>query len=175
MKSRLLDEWPLDESDLSAAQQKRFKRELATSTELQQELSTWKAIESSMRSTSSVGPKRGFTERWRRNLLERRERRHQRQVKWLLGTLMGGAIAALLLIGLDTLTSPAQFGTALIEAAVRAWQAIEAGVRYLSILGDGWPAMLGALALSAALAWVIVLWVAVMYRYAFGQVQNGVR
>ena len=175
MKPRRLDEWPLGEDEMSPADRERFERELADSPELRQKLNTWQAIELSMHEAPTIGPLPGFAARWRQNLAELSERRRQRQVKWLLGLLFTGAIGALLLIGLDLLSSPAQLGTALIETAVRAGQAIEAGIRYLSILGDGWPALIGALALSAALAWVIVVWAAGMYRYALGQVQNGVR
>ncbi len=85
-----------------------------------------------------------------------------------------GAIAAFVLIGLEVLASPAQLGAAGIEAVIRVGQFLDAGVRYLSILGDGWPALLGALALSAALAWLSVVWVAAMYRYSFSRIQNGV-
>jgi hypothetical protein len=81
----------------------------------------------------------------------------------------------MLLMGLDTLSSPAQLGSAVIESVLRVGKLIGSGARYLAILGDGWPAFISVLALSAALAWVSVLWVAAMYRYAFGQIQNGVR
>jgi anti-sigma factor RsiW len=175
MKSHLLDPWPLDESDMSEADRERLERELAESPELQKELSTWQAIEASIQETPMANPEPGFTRRWQARLAARRERRSQRQVNWLLGFLMMGAFSALLLIGLDTLASPAQFGSAVIESVLRVGKLIGSGARYLAILGDGWPALVGALALSAALAWVSVLWVAAMYRYAFGQIQNGVR
>ena len=60
-------------------------------------------------------------------------------------------------------------------AEVTMKQLLEAGVRFLALLGGGLPALFGVLALSAALAWVSVVWVAAMYRYGFSQVQNGVR
>ena len=85
-----------------------------------------------------------------------------------------GAFAAMLLMGLEALASPAQLGAAGIEAVIRVGQILDAGIRYLAILGDGWPALLGVLALSAALAWVSVVWAAAMYRYSFSQFQNGV-
>jgi len=174
MKSRQLDHWPMDERDLSAAEIERLERELEKSPELQKELSAWQAIEASFRESPMVGPEPGFTHRWQARLATRRERRSQRQVNLLLGLLMMGAFSALLLIGLDTLASPAQLGSAVIESVLRIGKLIGSGARYLAILGDGWPAFIGALALSAALAWVSVLWIAAMYRYAFGQIQNGV-
>ena len=175
MKSRQLDDWPLDERELTAADRERLEQELKESPELQQELGAWQAIETSLQEASMVSPEKGFTQRWQSRLVARRERRSQRQVNWLLGLLMMGAISALILIGLDTLTSPAQLGSAVIETILRVGKLIGSGARYLAILGDGWPALFGALALSAALAWVSVLWFAAMYRYAFGQIQNGVR
>ena len=175
MKSRQLDHWPMDERDLTAAEKERLERELKKSPELRKELSAWQAIEASLQEAPMVSPERGFARRWQTRLAARRERRSQRQVNWLLGLLMMGALSALLLIGLDTLASPAQLGSAVIESVLRVGKLIGSGARYLAILGDGWPAFVGALALSAALAWVSVLWVAAMYRYAFGQIQNGVR
>ncbi len=175
MKSRQLDHWPMDERDLSAAERERLERELEKSPELQKELSAWQAIEASFREAPMVGPEPGFARRWRVSLAEGRERRRQRQVKWLLGALFMGAFTAMLLIGLETLASPAQFGVALIETVIQVGQTLGTSVRYLSILGDGWPALVSVLALSAALAWVSVVWAAAMYRYAFGQIQNGVR
>jgi hypothetical protein len=172
MKSHLLDNWPLDEDELSAAERAQM---LADSPELQKELSTWQAIEASLRESPVVGPQPGFTHRWQTKLAEKRERRWQWQVRGLLGLQLTGAFAAALLITLDTLASPAQLGTAVIESVLRIGKLVASGVRYLAILGDGWPALVGALALSTALAWVSVLWVAAMYRYAFGQIQNGVR
>ena len=174
MKSRQLDHWPMDERDLSAAERERLERELEKSPELQKELSAWQAIEASFQEAPMVGPEPGFTRRWQARVSARRERRSQRQVNWLLGLLMMGAFSALLLIGLDTLASPAQFGVALIETVIQVGQTLGTSVRYLSILGDGWPALVSVLALSAALAWVSVVWAAAMYRYAFGQIQNGV-
>ena len=174
MKSRLLDQWPLDERDLSAAERERLERELVDSPELQKELSAWRAIEASLRKEPLIGPGPGFVRRWRSRLAERQERRRQRHVKWLLGVLLMGAFAATLLIGLEALASPAQYGAAWIEAVIRVGQILETGARFLTILGDGWPAILGAWALSAALAWLSVLWAAAMYRYGFGQIQNGV-
>ena len=85
-----------------------------------------------------------------------------------------GALAALSLIGLEILSSPAQIGAAWLETVIRVGQILETGARFLTIIGDGWPALLGALGLSAALAWLSVLWAAAMYRYGFKQVQNGV-
>ncbi len=174
MKSRLLDPWPLDERDLSAAERERLERSLAESPELQRELGTWRAIEASLRESPVIGPRPGFARRWRSSLAERRERRRQRHVKWLLGVLLLGAFAAMLLIGLEVLASPAQFGAAWIEAVIRVGQILGTGARFLAILGDGWPVLLGALALSAALAWLSVLWAAAMVRYGFSRVQNGV-
>lgn len=174
MKSRLLDLWPIDERDLNAAEKDRLERELEKSPELQVELDTWRAIEVSLREAPTVEPEPGFARRWRMRLGERRERRRQRQVNGLLAVLFMGAIAAMLLIGLETLASPAQFGVVLIETVIRVGQTLGTSVRYLSILGDGWPAFISVLALSAALAWVSILWIAAMYRYAFGQIQNGV-
>jgi len=175
MKSRQLDHLPMDERELSAVERERLEQELKESPELRKELNAWQAIETSLQEASMVSPEKGFTQRWQARLAERRERRSQQQVNWLLGLLMMGAISALLLIGLDTLSSPAQLGSALIETVLRVGKLIGSGARYLAILGDGWPALFGALALSAALAWVSVLWFAAMYRYAFGQIQNGVR
>ncbi len=174
MKSRQLDHWPMDERDLSAAEPGRLERELEKSPELQKDLTAWQAIEASLQEAPMVEPEPGFARRWRIGLAEGRERRRQRQVKWLLGALFMGAFTAMLLIGLETLASPAQFGVALIETVIQVGQTLGTSVRYLGILGDGWPALVSALALSAALAWVSVLWVAAMYRYAFGQIQNGV-
>ena len=174
MKSHRLDHWPIDERDLSAAERERLERELEKSPELQKELDAWRAIEASLQEAPMVEPAPGFARRWRVSLGERRERRHQRQVNWLLGALFMGAITAMLLIGLETLASPAQFGAAWIEAVIRVGQSLDAGVRYLTILGDGWPAFLGALALSATVAWMSVLWVAAMYRYGVSRIQNGV-
>ena len=174
MKSRLLDPWPLDERDLSAAERERLERELVDSPELRKELSAWQAIEASLQKEPLIGPRPGFARRWRSSLVERRERRRQRHVKWLLGVLLMGAFAATLLIGLEALASPAQFGAASIEVVIRVGQILETGARFLTILGDGWPALLGALALSAALAWLSVLWAAAMYRYGFSRIQNGV-
>ena len=175
MKSRQLDDWPMDDRELTASDRERLEQELKESPELQQELGAWQAIETSLQEASMVSPEKGFTQRWQTRLAARRERRSQRQVNWLLGLLMMGAISALILIGLDTLTSPAQLGSAVIETILRVGKLIGSGARYLAILGDGWPALFGALALSAALAWVSVLWFAAMYRYAFGQIRNGVR
>jgi anti-sigma factor RsiW len=175
MKSRQLDHWPIDEHDLSASERERLERELEKSPELQVELDAWHAIEASLQEAPTIEPKPGFARRWRVSLGERQERQRQRQVNWLLGVLFMGAFAAMLLIGLDTLSSPAQLGSAVIESVLRVGKLIGSGARYLAILGDGWPAFISVLALSAALAWVSVLWVAAMYRYAFGQIQNGVR
>jgi hypothetical protein len=175
MKSRLLDPWPLDERDLSAAERERLERSLAESPELQKELHAWQAIEASLQEAPMVEPEPGFARRWRSSLAERQERRRQRHVKRLLGVLLMGAFVAMLLIGLETLASPAQFGVALIETVIRVGQTLGTGVRYLSILGDGWPALVGVLALSAALAWVSILWAAAMYRYGFSRIQNGAR
>ena len=172
MKSHPLDSWPMDERDLSASERERFERE--QSPELQKELGAWQAIESSFQEIPMVGPRRGFARRWQLRVAEKRARRHQRQVRWLLGSLFMGAIAAFLLIGIEALASPAQFGAAGIETVIRVGKFLDAGVRYVSILGDGWPALLGALALSAALAWLSVVWVAAMYRYSFSRIQNGV-
>ncbi len=174
MKSRLLDPWPLDERDLSAAERERLERSLAESPELRRELSAWQAIEASLRESPVIGPRLGFARRWRLSLAERQERRRQRHVKWLLGALLMGAFAAMLLIGVEALASPAQLGVAWLEAVIRVGQILETGARFLTILGDGWPALLGALALSAGLAWLSVLWAAAMVRYGFGRVQNGV-
>ncbi len=175
MKSRQLDHWPMDERDLTAAERSRLEQELKDSPQLQKELSAWQSIEASFQEAPMVSPEPGFTRRWQTRLAARREHRSQRQVNWLLGLLMMGIISALIFIGLDTLSSPAQLGSAVIESVLRVGKLIGSGARYLAILGDGWPAFVGALALSAALAWVSVLWVAAMYRYAFGQIQNGVR
>ena len=174
MKSRPLDSWPMDERDLSASEWERLERELEQSPELQKELGAWQAIESSFQEIPMVGPRYGFSRRWQLRVAEKRARRHQRQVRWLLGALFMGTIAAFLLIGIEALASPAQFGAAGIETVIRVGQFLDAGVRYLSILGDGWPALLGAIALSAALAWICVVWVAAMYRYSFSRIQNGV-
>ena len=174
MKSRLLDQYPLDERDLSAAERERLERELVDSPELQKELSAWQGIEASLRESPVIGPGPGFARRWRSSLAERRERRSQRHVKWLLGVLLTGTFAAMLLIGLEALASPAQFGAAWIEAVIRVGQILGTGARFLIIMGDGWPALLAALGLSAALAWLSVLWVAAMYRYGFSRIQNGV-
>jgi hypothetical protein len=174
MKSHPLDQWPIDERDLGASERERLERELEQSPELQKELGAWQAIESSFQDVPMVGPEPGFAGRWQARLTARRERRRQRQVNWLLGALFMGAIAAFLLIGLEALASPAQFGAAGIETVIRVGQFLDAGVRYLAIFGDGWPALLGALALSAALAWISVVWVAAMYRYSFSRIQNGV-
>jgi len=174
MKSRLLDPWPLDERDLSAAERERLERALAESPELQRELGAWQAIEASLREAPSIGPRPGFARRWRSNLAERQERRRLRHVQWLLGVLLMGAFTAMLLIGLEALASPAQFGAAWIEAVIRIGQIVETGARFLTIMGNGWPALLGALALGAAVAWLSALWVAAMVRYGFSRVQNGV-
>ncbi len=174
MKSHPLDQWPIDERDLSAFERERLERELEQSPELQADLDAWHAIESSFQEMPMVGPRSGFARRWQLRVAEKRARRHQRQVRWLLGALFMGAIAAFLLIGLEALASPAQFGAAGIEAVIRVGQFLDAGVRYLAIFGDGWPALLGALALSAALVWISVVWVAAMYRYSFSRIQNGV-
>ncbi|GMR11363.1 MAG: hypothetical protein BMS9Abin28_2194 [Anaerolineae bacterium] len=174
MKPRLLDQWPLDERDLSAAERERLERALAESPELQSELGAWQAIEASLRESPAIGPRPGFARRWRSNLAESQERRRLRLVQWLLGVLFLGAFAAMLLIGLEVLASPAQFGAAWIEAVIRIGQILETGARFLTIIGNGWPAFLGALALGAAVAWLSVLWVAAMIRYGFGRVQNGV-
>ena len=174
MKPHPLDQWPMDEHDLGASERERLERELQQSPELQKELGAWQAIESSFQEAPMVGPRSGFARRWQMRVVDTRERRRQRQVKWLLGALFVGAIAAMLLIGLETLASPAQFGVALIDTVIQFGQTLGTGVSYLNILGDGWPALVSVLALSAALAWVSILWVAAMYRYAFGQFQNGV-
>jgi len=174
MKSHPLGHWPIDERELSVSERERLERELEQSPELQKELGAWQAIAASFQEAPMVEPKSGFARRWQLRVAEKRARRHQRQVKWLLGALFMGAIAAFLLIGLEALASPAQFGAAGIETVIRVGQFLDAGVRYLSILGDGWPALLGALALSTALAWLSVVWVAAMYRYSFSRIQNGV-
>ncbi len=174
MKSHPLDQWPIDERDLGASERERLERELEQSPELQKELGAWQAIESSFQDVPMVGPRRGFARRLQLRVAEKRARRHQRQVRWLLGALFMGAIASMLLIGLEALASPARLGAAGIEAVIRVGQFLNAGVRYLAILGDGRPALLGALALSAALAWISVVWVAAMYRYSFSRIQNGV-
>ncbi|MFQ5922998.1 MAG: hypothetical protein ACE5M4_09150 [Anaerolineales bacterium] len=174
MKSRLLDQWPLDERDLSAAEMERLERALAESPELRSELGAWQAIEASLRESPVVGPRSGFARRWRSSLAKRREHRRQRHVNWLLGVLLMGAFAAMLLIGLEALASPAQFGAAWIEAVIRVGQILETGAHFLTILGNGWPALFSVLALSATLAWLSVLWAAAMYRYGFSRVQNGV-
>jgi len=174
MKSRQLDHWPIDERDLEPAEKERLERELGKSPELRKELSDWRAIEAMIQETPMVGPRPGFVRRWRISVDERRQRRRQRQVNWLLGALFMGAFAAMLLMGLEALASPAQLGAAGIEAVIRVGQILDVGIRYLAILGDGWPALLGVLALSAALAWVSVVWAAAMYRYSFSQFQNGV-
>lgn len=175
MKSRLPDQWPLDERDLSAAERARLERELAQSPELKKEIDAWRAIELSLQEAPMVEPAPGFARRWRASLASRKERRCQRQVNWLLGALLMGMFAAVLLIGLETLASPAQLGGAWIEAAIRIGQMLGTGARYLTILGDGWPALIGILSLSASLAWLSVVWAAAMYRYGFSRVQNGVR
>lgn len=174
MKSRLLDQWPLDDRELSASDRERLERALEHSPELQEELGVWQAIEASLRESPVIGPRPGFTRRWRSSLAAARERRRQRNLKWLLGALLMGALSALSLIGLEILSSPAQIGSAMLETIVRVGQILETGVHFLTILGNGWPALLVALALSAALAWLSVLWAAAMYRYGFKQVQNGV-
>jgi len=174
VKSRLLDQWPLDDRDLSASDRERLERALEQSPELEEALGAWQAIEAALQEAPVVGPAPGFAQRWRSKLAEKRERRRQRHVRWLLGGLLAGALVALSLIGLEIVGSPAQIGAALLEAVVRVAQILETGARFLTILGDGWPALLGSLALSAALAWLSVLWVAAMYRYGFRQVQNGV-
>ncbi|MFQ5943774.1 MAG: hypothetical protein ACE5JF_09490 [Anaerolineales bacterium] len=174
MKSHLLDSWPLDEGDMSEADRERLERELKQSPELREQLAGWQAIEASIQAAPMASPEPGFTRRWQASLAERRERRHQRQVNWLLGGLLTGAFSAAILVSLDFISSPARMGAAWIEAAIRIGQILEAGARYLTILGDGWPALIGALALSAAVAWLSVLWAAAMYRYAFNQIQNGV-
>ncbi len=174
MKSHPLDHWPMDEHDLSASEMERLERELEQSPELQKELQTWQIIKTSFEEAPMAGPERGFTRRWRMRVVEKRARRHQQQVRWLLGALFMGAIAAFVLIGLEVLASPAQLGAAGIEAVIWVSKFLDTGVRFLAILGDGWPALLGALALSAALAWLSAVWAAAMYRYSFSRIQNGV-
>lgn len=174
MKSHPLDHWPMDEHNLSASEMEQLERELEQSPELQMELQTWQTIKTSFEEAPMAGPERGFTRRWRMRVVEKRARRHQQQVRWLLGALFMGAIAAMLLIGLEALASPAQFGVAFIDTVIRFGQTLGTGVSYLSILGDGWPAFVSVLALSAALAWMSVVWAAAMYRYSFSRIQNGV-
>jgi len=174
MKSRLLDPWPLDDRDMSASDRERLERAREQSPELEEALGAWQAIEAALQEAAVVGPAPGFAQRWRLKLAEKRERRRQRLVRWLLAGLLMGALAALSLISLEVLSSPAQIGAAWLETIVRVGQILEAGARFMTILGDGWPALLGSLGLSAALAWLSVLWVAAMYRYGIRQVQNGV-
>lgn len=170
MKSSPLDDWPLDGQVVSPEQH----AQLAGDPEMQQELANWNAIEAQLAGAPMVGPAPGFADRWRRRLESRQERRQQRQVQLFFGMFLAGAFTALTLVGLQALASPAGLIAAWLEAAIRAGQLIQAGIRLLALLGDGIPAIVIGLGLSAALAWVSMFWIAAIYRYGYGSVPNGV-
>ena len=164
MKSSPLDDWPLDVQDMSPEQY---------GPEMQQELANWNVIEARLAGAPMVGPAPGFADRWRRRLESRQERRRQRQVQLFFGLFLAGAFTALTLVGLQALASPAGLIAAWLEAVIRAGQLFQAGIRLLALLGDGIPAIVIGLGLSAALAWVSMLWIGAIYRYGYGSVPNG--
>lgn len=174
MKFLRLDDLPFDERDLTPVEQEQLERALEGSPELRSEHSAWKAIEMSFKEAPLAEPAAGFADRWRRRVLQQRQRRNERQVKLVLGTLLGGALVALMLLGLYLLDSPADFVAAWMEFAIRASQVIEAGVRFLTLFEGRLPIFVGGLLVSAALAWLSLLWIAAIYRLTFTNVPNGV-
>lgn len=133
----------------------------------------WRAARAELRAAAQAAPAAGFTGRWRRRLARQHAAQRRRQLALLLGGALSGAFAALVVLGVLLLNSPAGLAANVMRAAIDAVAALDSGLRMAAALVEPVPAAAAAVLVSVTLAWLSVIWFASLYRFAFQNLTNG--
>jgi len=171
--------WIFEAHDLSAGQQSALREHLETCPDCQRLVLGWREVERRLEDPPELAPAPGFTLRWQRRLLERRQKIAKRQLSIALTLTAGGGALMMALMGiqlLGLLSSPWEVVVPWLNQAVAVlvWTqtARQLGGALLSNLTGVVPLGLW-IALAVALAGMILLWMASLYRYAFQSVGKG--
>lgn len=175
MKLQRFERLLFDREQLTPEQEAELQQALAKSDDLRRLAASWRSLETQLTTSQQASPEAGFTGRWRMQLQQRRMRRRQRQVGVVLAGSLGGALLALTVLSVTVLASAAGLAAGWMESVIRLSRILEAGIHFVAVLIDGLPAIVGGVVLSLTLAWLSLLWIASLYRFAFQNHPNGGR
>ena len=146
---------------------------------------SWKALEPQLKDAAPFAPVSGFSNRWKARLAEDDLARRNRQVWWSLGGLLAGATLFLVLIAGALISSPIQLAGDMLKTfslvGLQLQIYLVVAVEMVERLPGPSPAVWGvaaAAAFSAALAGLMVMWVAAWIQLSvqtFPKIEGGIQ
>lgn len=172
MSHQPFEDWLLDDAPRSAEVERLLQLHLASCAECRTLAEVWPEVETRLQQAQGIGPRPGFTARWRARYHADQLRRSRRQPWMLLAGLCaaGLPLAVLLLVrALTLLRSPAYLALACMEGLAALVARLYWLLNIVGAMREAFqatdPAVL-AVGWAAAFGLAGALWVASVYRFA---------